>query len=182
MTQGTVVAGATMSLDGYMAGPGHTMDWVFEYSSPAEYGDVIEATGAMLAGRNTYDVGQRDAGKPSGDAYGGAWSGPVFVLTHRPPGVPPGGGPTFLSGDIAEAVATARAAAGGRNLEVLGANVVAQCLARGLIDEILVHVAPTLLGGGVRFFGDGGPGRIKLELVNEKRRGQVTSLRYRVLR
>ncbi|HUY50907.1 MAG TPA: hypothetical protein VMV92_35250 [Streptosporangiaceae bacterium] len=43
----------------------------------------MRATGAMLAGRRTYKVGERDAGKASGEAYGGAWSGPQFVLTTR---------------------------------------------------------------------------------------------------
>ena len=78
---GKVVVNRAMSLDGFVAGPDDSMDWVFEYATPDQVPDVMVATGAMLCGRRTYDVGQRDAGKLSGDAYGGLWSGPVFVLT-----------------------------------------------------------------------------------------------------
>lgn len=74
-------------------------------------------------GRRTYDVGQRDAGKLSGDAYGGLGSGPVFVLTHRPPSAPPDDQHSFLSGDMSAAVAAARVAAGGKDVEVLGSDV-----------------------------------------------------------
>ena len=74
----------------------------------------------------------------------------MFLLTHRPlerpdPDV------TILSGDIGAAVATALDAAGGKNVEVLGADVAGQCLQRGLVDEILVYVLPVLLGDGIRF-------------------------------
>jgi hypothetical protein len=48
----------------------------------------MAATGAMLAGRRTYEVGKRDAGETSGETYGGAWTGPQFVLTHQTPGNP----------------------------------------------------------------------------------------------
>jgi dihydrofolate reductase len=70
--------------------------------------------------------------------YGGAWSGPVFVLTHRPED-PPVDGVTFLSGGVEEAVATTRAVAGGRDIEVFGANLAAQCLDARLVDEMVVH-------------------------------------------
>ncbi len=122
-----IVWHTTLSLDGFIAGPGHAMEWVFDYDPPAVTWMVMRRTGAMLAGRHTYDVGVRDAGKPSGEAYGGAWSGPTFVLTHRPPSV---ADPSivFLAGDIRDAVATARQAAGTRNVEVLGANVARQCI------------------------------------------------------
>ncbi|MGW2954475.1 dihydrofolate reductase family protein [Streptomyces eurythermus] len=75
--------------------------------------------------------------------------------------------------------ATARGAAGGKNLEILGADVAAQCLRSGLVDEILVYVLPVLLGDGVRF----SPptlGRIDLEPLGTTRSGAVTMLRFRV--
>ena len=74
-----------------------------------------------------------------------------LTLTHVPPD-PPDPAVTFLTGDIGEAVATALRAAGGKNLEILGADVTGQCLRRGLVDEILVYVLPVLLGDGIRFF------------------------------
>ena len=79
---GRVLVHATMSLDGFIAGPDDAVDWVFEYVEPSAADDeVIKTTGAMLGGRRSYDVGKTDAGKESGAPYGGAWTGPVFVLT-----------------------------------------------------------------------------------------------------
>jgi dihydrofolate reductase len=175
---GKVVVNRAMSLDGFIAGPGHTMDWVFDYTSPDSSAEVMGATGAMLAGRNTYDVGRRDAGKPSGDAYGGAWSGPTFVLTHRPPADDPS--VTFLSGDIRAAVATGLTAADGRDLEVLGTSVAVQCFAHGLVDEIRVYLLPVLLGAGVPLFAPPQPARVELEPVSVTRSGPVTQLLFRV--
>ena len=106
------------------------------------------------------------------------FSGPMFLLTHRPlerpdPEV------TILSGDIGEAVATALDAAGGKNLEVLGADVAGQCLQRGLVDEILVYVLPVLLGDGIRFSSPG-LARTDLEPLSSTRSGDATILRFRV--
>jgi dihydrofolate reductase len=179
---GKIVVNRAMSLDGFVAGPDDSMDWVFEYATPDQAGDVMAATGAMLCGRRTYDVGQRDAGKLSGDAYGGLWSGPVFVLTHRPPAAPPDELHTFLSGDIAAAVATARAAAGGRDVEVLGSDVTGQCLRAGLIDEIYVLVLPVVLGRGTPLVTGDGIDRVSLAPVSSAMSGGVTAMRFRVVR
>ena len=107
------------------------------------------------------------------------FSGPTFVLTHRPPD-PPDPDVTYLSGDIGEAVATALKAAGGKDLEILGADVAGQCLRRGLVDEIRVYVLPVLLGDGTRFFSAPGPARIDLEPLDCTRAEAVTILRFRV--
>ena len=174
---GKVVVNRSMSLDGFIAGPGHAMDWVFDFMAPDEFSEIAAATGAMLIGRRTYDVGNRMAAdKPGSTDY--PFSGPSFVLTHRPPD-PPDPEVTFLTGDIGAAVATARRAAGGKNLEILGADVAGQCLRRGLIDEILVYVLPVLLGDGIRF-SPPGLARIDLEPVSSTRSGAVTILRFRV--
>jgi dihydrofolate reductase len=178
---GRVVVNRAMSLDGFVAGPDDAMDWVFEYATPDQVPDVMHATGAMLCGRRTYDVGERDTGKLSGDAYGGLWGGPVFVLTHRPPPMPPDGRHTFLSGDITTAVATAKAAAGGKDLEVLGSDVASQCLRRALVDEIFVLILPVLLGGGVPFLISHGIARVNLEPVSSMQSGRVTGLRFKVV-
>lgn len=175
---GKVLWHVTMSVDGFIAGPEHDMDWVFEQPAPPEASaGVAPRVGAILCGRHTYDVGQRDVGKGSGAAFEGAWSGPEFVLTTRPP-EPPAGTRTFLSGDIHAAVATARAAAGDGDLLVLGADVALQCVEAGLVDELLVHVAPLLLGDGTRLYGGPGRDRVDLELVE----AAGTVLRYHVLR
>ena len=106
------------------------------------------------------------------------FSGPVFILTHRPP-ESPAPGVTYLSGDIGDAVATALDAAGDKNLEILGADVAGQCLGRGLVDEILVYVLPVLLGDGIRFSAPG-LARVDLEPVSSARSGDATILRFRV--
>jgi dihydrofolate reductase len=179
---GKVVVNRSMSLDGFIAGPGHAMDWIFDFVAPDEFPDIAAATGAMLIGRQTYEVANRmEAGNERGSASSGEaypFPGSVFVLTHEPPD-PPDLAVTFLTGDIGEAVATALDAAGGRNLEILGADVASQCLRRGLVDEILVYVLPVLLGDGIRFSSPS-PARIDLEPVSSTRSGAVTILRFRV--
>jgi dihydrofolate reductase len=170
---GKVVVNRAMSLDGFIAGPDNAMDWIFEYLKDDPFPEVMGATGAMLVGRGTHEVAKRMADEDTG--YDG---GPVFVLTHRPPDEPQPG-VTFLTGDLAEAVATARAAARGKDLEILGADLASQCLQRGLVDEVLVYVLPVLLGDGVRF-STSGLGRIDLEPFSNTQSGAVTMLRFRV--
>jgi dihydrofolate reductase len=142
----------------------------------------METTGAILAGRRWYDVATAKYDGRQG-IYGGTWDGPVFVLTHRPPDAPEDPGITFLQTDVEEAVATAKEAAGDKNLEIFGANLAAQTLGAGLIDEIVVHVAPVLLGGGVRLYGTlPDHRRVELERTELDESGQQTSLRFRVKR
>ena len=83
---GKVVVNRSMSLDGFIAGPGHAMNWIFDFMAPDAFPEIAAATGAMLIGRRTYEVAkrQRHTDEPGGKEYGGGWSGPVFVLTHRP--------------------------------------------------------------------------------------------------
>ena len=177
---GKVVVNRAMSLDGFIAGPGDAMDWIFDFMGPIddEFPEIMAATGAMLIGRRTYEVGKRmaDNRNEATPAYDG---GAEFVLTHELPDSPDPG-VTFLTGDIGEAVATALRAAGGKNLEIIGADVARQCLRRGLVDEILVYVLPVLLGDGIRFFSSPGLARIDLEPLDSIRSGAVTVLRFRV--
>ena len=151
---GKVVVNRCMSLDGFIAGPGHSMDWgddraLADFVAPDDFAEIAAATGAMLVGRRTWEVGDRmEAEEPGSPDY--PFSGPMFLLTHRPlePADPE---VTLLSGDIGEAVATALDAAGGRNLEILGADVASQCLQRRLVDEILVYVLRFCLATGSAF-------------------------------
>ncbi len=174
---GKVVVNRSMSLDGFIAAPGDAMDWIFDFGAPEVSAEFAAATGAMLVGRRTYEVGKRmQAEDPSTVDY--PFSGPTFLLTHRPPD-PPDPGVTVLTGDIGDAVETALAAAGGKNLEILGADVAGQCLQRGLVDEILIYLVPVLLGDGTRFAAPDLP-KIDLEPIGSRRAGAVTILRYRV--
>ena len=179
---GKVVVNRCMSLDGFIAGPGHSMDWsddraLADYMAPDDVAEIAAATGAMLVGRRTWDVGdQMAAEQPDTSDY--PFSGPMFLLTHRPL-EPPNPDVTILTGDIGKAVATALEAAGGKDLEILGADVAGQCLQRGLVDEILVYVLPVLLGDGIRFSSPGVP-RTDLEPIGSRRSGDATILRFRV--
>ena len=172
---GKVVVNRAMSLDGFIAGPGHTMDWIFDFLTADAFPEVMAATGAMLIGRGTYEVA-----KQMPDEERNYEGGAQFVLTHDPPDKPDPN-VTFLTCDIAEAVATALSAAGGKNLEILGADLASQCLQRGLVDEILVYVLPVLLGDGVRF-STPTLHRIDLEPFSNTQSGAVTMLRFRVPR
>ena len=175
-----VIWHVTMSLDGFIAGPDHAMEWAFEQDWPSPMAEnVKETTGAILAGRGWHDGADGKYGGVDG-IYGGAWSGPVFVLTHRPDEPPRDPKATFLSDGLEDAVATAREAAREKNLEIFGANLAAQCLEAGLIDEIVIHLAPLLLGDGIRLYGAAAK-RVDLERVELAESRQLTDLRFRVL-
>jgi dihydrofolate reductase len=175
---GKVVVNRAMSLDGFIAGPDDEMGWILELGpQDAVIAKVAAATGAMLVGRRTWDVGARmQADERAGTDY--PFTGPTFLLTHRPLDSPDPG-VTILSGDIGEAVATALAAAGDRNLELLGADVASQAFRRGLVDEILVYVLPVVMGGGVPF-SPAGSVKVDLEPIGSDQSGATTILRFRV--
>jgi dihydrofolate reductase len=175
----TVSWHVVMSLDGYIAAPGDDMSWIFEvFESSNTVDEIVASTGAIVMGRRTYEVEDRD--RPG--IYGGKWTGPLFVVTHEPPAkVPDWMTGTFVDG-VEDAVAKATAAADGRKVGLLGASVARQCLAADLLDEIVVQVAPVLLGDGVRMLASAGAQRIKLEKTTVAESGQLTDLRFRVLK
>ena len=110
----------------------------------------------------------------------GAWRGPQFVLTHEPPeAVPPG--LTFVT-DLAGGLAAAKAAAGDKYVNILGADVARQCLDAGVLDEILVCIAPLLLGDGVRLFDRPGGANVKLERLSLTEAPTATNLWLSVAR
>ncbi len=168
------------SLDGFVAAPGDDMSWIFEVIGPSETADeMVSTTGAIVMGRRTYEVEDRD--RPG--IYGGAWNGSLFVLTHEAPATVPGWMTgTFVHDGVGDAVGRAKTAAGDRNVGILGASIARQCLDAGLLDEIVVQVAPVLLGDGVRMFDRPRSQQVKLEKAAVAESGQLTDLRFRVLR
>ncbi|MEV4239083.1 MULTISPECIES: dihydrofolate reductase family protein [unclassified Nocardia] len=171
---GKVLWHFTMSLDGFVAGPHHAMDWMTGFSfRPGLVAEYVETTGAVLAGRDGWDV--IDGSRP----YGGAWEGPIFILTHHPEDATPTDGVTFLNGDPVEAVRVGLAAAGGKNLEVFSPSIGRQLLELGFIDEIDLHVAPILLGEGIRLYDNPGGVPIRLRHVGAGDPTSVVNLRYR---
>ncbi|HEY2803577.1 MAG TPA: dihydrofolate reductase family protein [Actinomycetota bacterium] len=199
-----VVIDMSMSLDGFVAGPDdgrddplgrhggmHVFDWYFsgneEYRDPLfrpepganrdEVERVFAESGAFIFGRRTYEIADGWGGRHPVNGV------PVFVLTHEPPPDPPRGPSnlTFVTDGIGSAIRQARAVASDKDIKLQGTAPGKQALSEGLCDEILVHLAPYLLGGGVRLFGTL-PEGIRLEKLSVSDGPFATHLRYRVIR
>ena len=149
----------------------------------------VESLGATIMGRRMFSGGE---GPWEDDPKADGWWGddppfhhPVFILTHhaREPETKEGGTTfTFVTDGIEAALEQARAAAGDKDIAIAGgANVAQQYLQAGLLDELQIHVAPVLLGGGVRLFGDAGGELPAIEPTRVIESPTVTHIRYRVL-
>jgi dihydrofolate reductase len=172
---GKVVWAFTMSLDGFVAGPHHEMDWMTGFTAqPNLVDEYIKTTGAVLAGRDGFDSAIGDS-RP----WGGKWNGPIFVLTHHPEDARPIPDITFLSCPVGEAVRIGLEAAEGRHLGVFSPNIGAQLLELGLIDEIDIHVAPILLGDGIRLYHNPGKAPIRLHRLDGTDPTATARVRYR---
>ena len=145
-------------------------------ANAAVFQDVIDGVGAVVTGRRTYEVS-------------GAWGGqgpipgrPLFVVTHEPPAEVPSGPTeyTFVTEGVERAVELAGEAAGDRAVYLMGSHVPQACLRAGLVDEIRLHVAPVLLGKGVRLFDHLDVDPVHLEVIDVVDGPGVTHLRYRV--
>jgi dihydrofolate reductase len=185
----------SMSLDGYIAGPGDDPDnpggdgfmrlheWygygpdgvlVQKPGAAQDFHEETRATGALVAGRRTVE---------QVDHWGGDEHGvPIFVPSHRPPGPTVANYPlvTYVDG-IAEAMALAKAAAGDRNVAVLGGHTAQTALEAGVLDELQIHQIPVLFGAGRRLF-DALQARVELEVVRVIDTPDATHIRYRVRR
>jgi dihydrofolate reductase len=172
---GKVIWSFAMSVDGFVAGPNHEMDWMTGFKlRPGLIEEYIESTGAVLGGRDGWDatVGRS---RP----WGGAWHGPIFVLTHHPEDATPADDVTFLSCDPAEAVRIGLQAARGKNLAVFSPTIGAQLLDLGLVDDIDLHFVPILLGEGIRLYDNPGGDPIRLHRVGADDPTLVVNVRYR---
>jgi len=172
----------TMSLDGFIAGPGGDMSWMTPYLEPNRDVDaLIGRIGALLVGARTFggDDPHRGTDK-EGKPFGGGWDGPQFVLTHQVPAKPVPG-ITFVA-DLLAGLAAAKAAAGDKYVNILGASVARQCLQAGELDEVLTLIAPVLLGDGVRLFDHPGGTQVGLERMKVMEAPLATGLWYRVVR
>ncbi|WP_433072864.1 dihydrofolate reductase family protein [Dactylosporangium sp. CA-052675] len=153
---------ASMSLDGFITGPGGDMSWLTPHLAPNPLvDDLIPRIGALIVGNRTFGGDDPYRGTDrAGKAFGGGWDGPQYVVTHHPR--PDGDGITFVP-DVETAVREARAAAGDGYVNILGADIARQCLALGELDEILAITVPVLLGDGTRLFAATGTPPIQLE-------------------
>lgn len=173
----TLLYSATMSLDGFIAGPGGDMQWLTRH--PDDWGPgaatLHTRIGCLLVGGRTFRGDDPNAGTESEGAFGGQYDGATVVLTRSPPeGQVPG---VEFESDLVRAVERSRELAGERYVNVLGATTAQACLRAGLLDEILLFVAPVLLGGGTRAFERGGLGEVPLTRLPD-----TGELWFRVLR
>jgi dihydrofolate reductase len=201
-----VIAGISMSLDGFIAGPNDRVgqglgeggerlhEWVVEQASWRErHGleggetgvdselleDTASSTGATILGKRMFD-------------HSGGWGDeppfrmPVFVLTHdaREPLVKQGGTTfTFVTEGVERALEQARASAGHKDVAVAGgANTIQQFIKAGLLDELQIHLVPVLLGAGRPLFDLSSGRQIELQPAKVIDSPNVTHLRYRFVK
>lgn len=179
-----VLLHVAMSLDGFIAGPRHDMSWTggAEYDTSSELADeVARSTGVVLAGRGWYEVASADERGAVAGIYGGAWSGPVLVLTHQPDQLSSDRTVEAVS-DLDTALVRAAELAEGRAVSIFGADVARQVLALGRLDEIIVQIVPIVLGDGVRLFGEAPAPQVRLERTYLGTSGTLTDIRFRVVR
>ncbi|MFF0455929.1 dihydrofolate reductase family protein [Nocardia africana] len=197
----TVVCGASMSLDGYIAGPEesgfeHLFAWyeagdrTYPSTHPelrfsmtdADYEQVaayLDTVGVFVVGRRLFDLT---------DGWGGVhpFDRPIVVVTHHIPrewiDAHPGAPFTFVTDGIEAAIERAAALAGGRAVGVNGGTMARQALEAGLLDEIWIDLVPVLLGGGTPMFDHLGAAPQLLEDPAVVAGSRVTHLRYRVRR
>jgi dihydrofolate reductase len=191
------------SLDGFIAGADSSLaqprgiggdrlfNWLRDGDTPSRYAppsfkmsaasaaffdEGVGGVGAVIAGRHTYEVN-------------GGWGGrgPIpgsrlFVMTHRIPDPAPASDPphTFVTDGIESAFEKAQAAAAGKNVHLMGASIVQQCIRAGLLDELVVSLVPVVLGRGVRLLDGLDPRSVEVELVRVLDAPGVTHLTYRV--
>ncbi|MFI5890426.1 dihydrofolate reductase family protein [Actinoplanes sp. NPDC051513] len=194
-----VLIALSVSVDGYITGrdPGAgrglgdasmLFDWYFDGDTPSQVFDGFRLSepsarlfdtqaarvGASLAGRNTYDdSGWAEGGTPHPAA-------PLVVLSHRP-APQRNARQTFVSTGIADAVAAAKELAGDKDVALMGGGVATAALAAGLVDEVILHQVPILLGGGRPFF-QSLPHHVRLRLLEAVPAPGVTHLHYEVVR
>ena len=191
---GKVIADISMSLDGYVTASNQTQDeplgeggerlheWAFAQDKQSRelLARSSSELGALVAGRTTYDdsVLWWGADGPTGPARR-----PLFVVTHQAPADSPADGVyTFVTDGIESALRQSQAVADGRDIAIMGgADLIQQCIAAGLVDEIGIHLVPVLFGGGTRLFEHLGDSHIQLEPVDVIKSPLAVHLRFRVL-
>lgn len=198
---GTVGAGFSMSLDGFIAGPNDDTSRVFAWyfagdtdvtvtigesdldlkmslESAEMYEEIGQSVGAIVSGRRMFDVAEAWGGKHPMNV-------PVFVVTHHPPQewVNKEGSPfTFVTDGVESAIRQAKAVAGDKSVGVGGADITRQCLQAGLLDEIQLDLVPVLLNEGIRLFDHLGLEPVELENLGVTQGKGVTHLRFRVVK
>jgi len=183
---GKVVLGMTMSLDGFIHDRDGSVARLYpdldELRNTEPLQEAIRTTGAVVMGRNAFAMAEDP------DYYAGNYEFqvPIFVLTHEPPKKHPKETEaltfTFVTDGIESAIEQAKAAAGGKDVTIIGgASVAQQAIDAGLVDELEIDIMPVLLSDGLRFFEDMNTKQTQLErLAVLELPGGRTHLRFRV--
>lgn len=190
---GKIIYDMSMSLDGFItaanarpeAGLGdggeQLHNWGFNSVDPHNH-EIAEAwltMGAIIYGRTTYDhsIKYWGANGPTGDARV-----PTIIVSHNTPkDIPKDGVYTFVD-NIEAALAVARKLAGNKDIGLQGGNVAQQFIARGLVDEIFIHLVPVLFGSGTRMIDNLDGKHIRLESIEVIQTKEATHLRFRVIK
>ena len=172
------------SLDGFIADPDNSLGWLFtrkrEEDGPLNYGEFIAGVGAMAMGSTSYEwiLDHEFAGKDVAE-WKWPYDLPCWVFTHRELAVVPGATIRFTRADVADVHEEMAAVAGDRNVWIVGGGDLAgQFADRGLLDEVIVQIAPVTLGGGAPLL----PRRIELSLDELGRNVDFASARFSVVR
>jgi dihydrofolate reductase len=172
------------SLDGFIADRYNSLDWLFtrerDPDGPLNYGEFIAGVGALAMGSTTYEwiLDYEFADKDPAE-WKWPYDIPCWVFTHRQLPVVPGARIEFTNADVATVHREMVAAAGDRNVWIVGGGDLAGQFADvELLDEIIVYIAPVTLGGGAPLL----PRRIELRLDELARNGDFACARYSVVR
>jgi dihydrofolate reductase len=162
------------SLDGFIADPDNSLEWLFtrarEEHGPLDYDEFIAEVGSLAMGSTTYDWIL--------DHHEWTYELPCWVFTHRELRVVPDANVEFASGDVERVHRQLVEAAGRRNVWIVGGgDLVGQFADAGLLDEVLVSIAPVTLGGGAPLL----PRRFELRLDELGRNGDFAAARYSVV-
>lgn len=164
------------SLDGFIATTEHSLDWLLkqdiDMDGPMAYPGFVETIGALAMGASTFEWVMR--------AEQGNWgyTQPTWVFTHRALDLPTTGDVRLTQSDVRDVHAQMTAAAGGKDLWVVGGGDLAgQFADAGLLDEVWLQYAPVTLGAGAPVL----PRELDLELVEIARNRAFLCGRYRVL-
>ena len=172
------------TLDGFIADPDNSLDWLFtraqDHGGPLNYRDFIADVGALAMGSTTYEwvLDHEFSGKEPED-WKWPYDVPTWVFTHRQLRVVPGAAIEFTQADIPEVHRELVRAADGRNVWVVGGGDLAgQFADAGLLDEVIVYIAPVTLGAGAPLL----PRRLELQLEELARNQDFACARYSVVR
>ena len=165
------------SLDGFIADERHSLDWLLSRQSDADgpmgYAEFEKRIGALAMGATTYEwVQEHDPG-------GWAYTLPTWVFTHRGLTGYPGADIRFTQAEVPDVHAEMVAAAGDRDVWIVGGGDLAgQFADHGLLDEVVVSIAPVTLGGGAPLL----PRRLELARTEQAVNGEFVCVRYDVVR